>query len=59
MMVMLGASCRLVTSRIWLNWASKRQNALDICVVIMILVLCFNVFLHTMKFLGVAIVCNF
>jgi hypothetical protein len=59
MMVMLGASCRPITSRICLDWASKQQNALDIYVVRMIIVLYFNVFLCPTKFIGVAIVCSF
>ncbi len=54
-MVMLGASCKLVTSRICLNWALERQNALDICVIKMIFVLCFNILLHAMRLLGVVI----
>jgi len=56
MMVMLGASCRPVTSRMRLDWASEQPNAFDICVVRMILLLCFNVLLCTMKLDGVAIV---
>jgi len=50
-MVMLGADCRPVILRIPLDWVSKQQNALDICVVKMILILYFSI-------LGVGIVCN-
>jgi hypothetical protein len=57
-MVMLGVSCRLITSKIILDWALKRQNALDICVVKMIIVLYFNVLLRAMKSLGVVIICT-
>jgi hypothetical protein len=57
--IMLGASCRTITLKIHLDWASKQQNALDICVVKMILILYFNVLLCIMKFFGVGIVCNF
>jgi hypothetical protein len=39
-----------------LDWASKRQNALDIYVVRIILDLCFNVLLHVMKLVKVAII---
>jgi hypothetical protein len=38
MMVMLGASCRPLTSRIYLDWALEWWNALDICVGRIILV---------------------
>jgi hypothetical protein len=48
---MLGADCRPVILRIPLDWVSKQQNALDICVVKMILILYFSI-------LGVGIVCN-
>jgi hypothetical protein len=58
-MVMLGASCRLVTSRINLDWTLERRNALDICVVRMIIILCFNIILCAMKLVGVAIVPNY
>jgi hypothetical protein len=56
MMVMLGASCRPETSRMHLDWDSEQPNSLDICVVRMILLLCCNVLLHTMKLDGVVIV---
>jgi len=55
-MVMLGASCKPITSIIHLDWASEWGNALDICVVRMIIVLCFNVLMCTMKLVGLAIV---
>jgi hypothetical protein len=58
-MVMLGANYKPITSRIRLNWASECQNALDIYVVIMIIVLYINAFLCIMKFLGVGIICSF
>jgi hypothetical protein len=58
-MVMFGTSCTLVTKRNCLDWILEWQNALEICVVRMIFVLCLNVHLCTMKFLGVGIVCNF
>jgi hypothetical protein len=58
-MVILGASYKLVTLKIHLDWVSKQRNALDICVVKMILILYFNVFMCEMKFLGKGIVCNF
>ncbi len=58
-MVLFGVSYKLITSRIRLDWALERWNVLDICVVKMILVLCFNVLLCTMKLLRVAIICNF
>ncbi len=54
-MVMLGASCKLLTSRICWKW----QNAMDICVVKMIFVLCCNVLLHAMKLFAMVIICNF
>ncbi len=57
-MVMLGADCRPVILRIPLNWVSKQQNALDICVVKMILILYFIILMCAMKFLGMGIVCN-
>jgi hypothetical protein len=56
---MLGPSFKLVTSIICLNWALKWQNALDICVVKMIFILCCNILVHTMKLLGVVIVRSF
>jgi len=56
MTVMFGASCRLVTLRKCLDWALEQLNALDICLVRMIVVLCFNVLLHTIKLVGVAII---
>jgi hypothetical protein len=56
---MFGASYKRVTLRIHLGWALRRQKALDICDVKMILVLCFNVLLHAMKFLGMGIIHNF
>jgi hypothetical protein len=56
MMVMFGASCKLVTSKICLDWVSEWPNALDICVVEMIFVLCFNVLMNAMKLTEVAIV---
>jgi hypothetical protein len=59
MMVMFGASCRQATSKIHLVRALKRQNALVIYVVIMIIVLCFNILLLVMKLFGVAIIPNF
>jgi hypothetical protein len=59
MMVMFGASCRQVTSRIHLVWALKRQNALVIYVVKMIIILCFNILLLVMKLFGMAIIPNF
>jgi hypothetical protein len=59
MMVMFGVSCKPVTLIICLDWASKWRNALDICVVRIIIVLYFNIFWCTMKLLGVAIVHNF
>jgi hypothetical protein len=55
MMVMLGVSCKLVTSKIHLDWALEQRSAFDICVVKMILVLYLNVLLHVMKF-GVVII---
>jgi hypothetical protein len=55
---MLGADYRPVTLKIPLDWVSKQQNALDICVVKMILILYFSIFMCAMKFLGVGIVCN-
>jgi hypothetical protein len=59
LMVMFGASCRPITLWIHLGWASERQNALDICDVKMIIVLCFSIILGAMKFLGMGIVYNF
>jgi hypothetical protein len=59
MMVMFGASYKLVTSRICLDWVSEWQNALDICVVKMIIIFYFNVLLRTMKLVVVAIVPNY
>jgi hypothetical protein len=59
MMVMLGASCKPVTSRMRLDWASKQPNALDIFVIRTILIVCFNVLFHAMKLIGVAIVPNY
>jgi hypothetical protein len=59
LMVMFGASCRSITLRIHLDWALERQNALDICVVEMIIVLYFKFFLCAMNFLGVGIVHSF
>ncbi len=56
MMVMLGVSYKSITSKMHLDWASKRQNALDIYVVRIILDLCFNVLLHVMKLVKVAII---
>jgi hypothetical protein len=53
---MLNASCRPITLKIHLNYTLQRQNALDICVVRMIIVLCFSILLCTMKFLGMGIV---
>jgi hypothetical protein len=58
-MVMLGASCRLITLKFHLDWASKWWNALDICVVRMIIIFYFNVLLCAMKFLSIGIVRNF
>jgi hypothetical protein len=39
-----------------LDWALERQNALDISIVKMIIVLCFNILLCVMKLVGVAII---
>jgi hypothetical protein len=51
-MVMFGASCKPVTSKICL----ERQNVMDICVIKLIFVLCCSILLHAMKLFGVAIV---
>jgi hypothetical protein len=55
------AWCKLWTNNIKNSFklSFRTQNALDICVVKMILVLCFNIFLHAMNLIGVAIVYNF
>jgi hypothetical protein len=55
MMVMFSASCKPVTLKIHLDWALKQRSALDICVIKMIFVLCFNILLHAMRLLGVVI----
>jgi hypothetical protein len=58
-MVMFSANYRLITLKIHLDWASKQQSALDICVVMMITVLCFNILVGAMKLVRVVIIHSF
>ncbi len=55
------AWCKLQTNNIKNSFrlGFRTQNALDICVVKMIFILCFNIFLHAMNLIKVVIVCSF